>query len=54
MELFENIIVAIGSVLLFILVLSFPGLVFYHEYKHKKKTGKLNPNKSFFENFFSA
>ncbi|NQY81260.1 MAG: hypothetical protein HRT47_13210 [Candidatus Caenarcaniphilales bacterium] len=54
MEIIENIILTLGATFLFLLVLSFPGLVFFHEYKHKKAKGKLDPNKSFLENFFSA
>ena len=42
----------IGVTLTIICVITMIATPFYHEYTVKKKAGKLDPKKSFFENYF--
>lgn len=43
-----------AGIIVMSLIISFPLSIMYDHYKWKKRNGRLNPNKSFLQNFWGA
>ncbi|NQY81253.1 MAG: hypothetical protein HRT47_13175 [Candidatus Caenarcaniphilales bacterium] len=50
----KTIMTIFGAILLTTLILSFPLSIMYDHYVWKKRNGRLNPNKSFLQNFWGS
>ncbi|NQY81264.1 MAG: hypothetical protein HRT47_13230 [Candidatus Caenarcaniphilales bacterium] len=52
---FEQILMNITTgIVVTAIILSCPVMLMYDHYKWKKRNGRLNPNKSFLQNFWGA
>lgn len=49
----KETIIIFNSILSFLLIISLPLRLIYRGYKLKKDENRLDPDKSFFENFFT-